>query len=202
MGTLSRMLRSDERILIERAAAGDRDAAERLVRAHQESVYAYILRLSGRADVAEDVVQEAFVRVFTHLDRFDPRFRFSTWLFTIARRLYVNACQKHRPLYDSDAVGRAPNGPNAHAERAEAVDVEVRANAREALAMALEELTDEQREALILFHQHNWPIALIAEHMGMPEGTIKSHLHRARRRMRQALEAAPEHHASVEEVWS
>jgi RNA polymerase sigma-70 factor (ECF subfamily) len=196
------MLRSEERILIERAASGDRVAAGQLVRAHQESVYAYILRLSGRSDVAEDVVQEAFVRVFTHLDRFDPRFRFSTWLFTIARRLYVNACQKHRPVYDSDAVGRAPTITREHSERGDAVDTEVRANAREALAVALEELTDEQREALILFHQHDWPIALIAEHMGMPEGTIKSHLHRARRKMRLALEAAPDRHANVEEVWT
>lgn len=196
------MLRSDERILIERAAAGDRDAAERLVRAHQDSVYAYILRLSGRADMAEDVVQEAFVRVFTHLDRFDPRFRFSTWLFTIARRLYVNACQKHRPVYDTDVVGRASNDRSGAMVGAEAMDVEVRSNAREALDLALAELTDEQREALILFHQHNWPISLIAEHMGMPEGTVKSHLHRSRRKMRLALEAAPKSQSSVEEVWS
>lgn len=196
------MLRSDERILIERAAAGDRDAAGQLVRAHQDSVYAYILRLSGRPDVAEDVVQEAFVRVFTHLDRFDPRFRFSTWIFTIARRLYVNACQKHRPVYDSDMVGRASNDHSGATVGGDAMEVEVRANAREALAEALNGLTDEQREALILFHQHGWPISLIAEHMGMPEGTIKSHLHRSRRKMRAALEAEPRSQSSIEEVWS
>lgn len=194
------MTRGDERLLVERASAGDRAAAERLVRAHQDSLFAYMFRMSGRRDVAEDVVQEAFVRVFTHLDRFDPRFRFSTWLFTIAKRLYVNSCQKMKPVYDTDAVGSRrgewadPSEPT--------VATEVRGNARDALAEAMGELTPEQRKIVILFHQHNWPIAMIAEHLGMPEGTIKSHLHRSRRRLRTALELSARYSASVAEVWS
>ncbi|MEO1130910.1 MAG: sigma factor, partial [Planctomycetota bacterium] len=73
------MERAEEVRTIELATAGDRAAAEKLIRAHQASLYAYILRLSGRPDVAEDVVQDAFVRVLTNLHRFDPRYRFSTW---------------------------------------------------------------------------------------------------------------------------
>ena len=80
-------------------------AIEALIAAHQEALYAFMLRLSGKPHVAEDVVQEAFVRVLRNIDRFDTRFRFSTWLFTIAKRLYVNAMQKHRPAYDTDVVG-------------------------------------------------------------------------------------------------
>ncbi|HIB69134.1 MAG TPA: sigma-70 family RNA polymerase sigma factor, partial [Phycisphaerales bacterium] len=99
------MDRNEERALIERAIAGERIAAGDLIRAHQRSVYAYILRMSGRPDVAEDIVQEAFVRVLGNLHRFDFRFRFSTWLFTIARRLYMNAMAKNRPAYDTDFVG-------------------------------------------------------------------------------------------------
>ncbi len=194
------MTRGEERILVERASAGDRDSAERLVRAHQDSLFAYMFRLSGRRDVAEDVVQEAFVRVFTHLDRFDPKFRFSTWLFTIAKRLYVNSCQKMKPVYDSDTVG-ARRGPGAE-PGAPMIATEVRDNARDALQAALAELTDEQREIVVLFHQHNWPISLIAEHLGMPEGTIKSHLHRSRKRLRVTLEESERSSASVAEVWA
>lgn len=193
------MLRAQERILIERAAAGDRDAAERLIRAHQESLYAYMVRLSGRPDVAEDIVQEAFVRVLTHLDRFDPQFRFSTWLFTIAKRLYVNACQKHKPLYDSDVV--MSRGGSGHAPDSPAITGETRDNAREVLQEALDTLSDEQREVVVLFHQQSWPIALIAQHMNMPEGTVKSHLHRSRKKMRTALEATVRRRESVAEVW-
>ena len=87
-----------------KAAAGDRRAMEALIRAHQDALYAFILRMSGRPEVAEDIVQEAFVRVLKNLGRFDNRFRFSTWLFTIAKRLYMNSMQKLTPTFDTTTV--------------------------------------------------------------------------------------------------
>lgn len=183
---MKRMDRAEEQRVIELAAAGDRDAAARLIREHQTSLYAYILRLSGRPDVAEDVVQDAFVRVLTNLHRFDPRYRFSTWLFTIAKRLHVNACQKLKPVYDTDTVGGCRGAGDEPIRPA--METEARDNARNALDRALLELSPEQREIVVLFYQHDWPIAQIAEYMGMPEGTIKSHLHRGRGKMRRALE--------------
>ena len=140
------------------------------------------------------------MRVLMHLDRFDPRYRFSTWVFTIARRLYVNACQKHKPAFDSDVVGgwqcskAGPAQPVEDAERAEWT--------RSSLDDALGHLSEQQREIVVLFHQMDWPIALIARHVGMPEGTVKSHLHRGRRRMREYLRQQ-EHFSEHEwEVWT
>lgn len=193
------MTRSEERNLIQRAAAGDHVAAEAIIRAHQASLYAYMLRQCNRPEVAEDIVQDAFVRALTNLERFDFRFRFSTWLFTIAKRLYVNACQKHKPAYDSDVVGafegkgRLPEAPT--------IDDEVTKNAKLALREALHSLTEEQREIIVLFHQLDWPIALIAEYMDMPEGTVKSHLHRGRQKMRRLLADHHVHADHVAEVW-
>ncbi|MCP3904741.1 MAG: sigma-70 family RNA polymerase sigma factor [Planctomycetes bacterium] len=189
-----------EHELIRAAKAGDGKAVEGLIRAHQEAVYAFILRLSGRPHIAEDIVQEAFVRVLKNLDRFDPRFRFSTWLFTIARRLYVNAMQKHRPAYDTDTVSlraAATTPPPGVSARGETMD-----NIRELLDTALEVLNDQQREIVLLFHQQSWPITEIAAHLDMPEGTVKSHLHRARRRMRRAIMADEVRHARAQEAWS
>lgn len=185
--------REQEVGLIREAAAGDRTAAGALVRAHQKSVYAYILRLSGRPDIAEDVTQEAFVRALANLHRFDERFRFSTWIFTIAKRLFVNARQKLSPVFNTDALGgasaserrgtsgqRTPSGSASRGEQSSYV--------RDAMQDALMTLGEDQREIVILFHQLEWPIALIAQHTGMPEGTIKSHLHRSRKRLRVYLE--------------
>ncbi|MBL0927090.1 MAG: sigma-70 family RNA polymerase sigma factor [Phycisphaerales bacterium] len=184
--------------LLELAAAGDKAAASELIEAHQASLYAYMLRMSGRPDVAEDIVQDAFVRVLGNLDRFDPRFRFSTWLFTIAKRLYVNACQKHKPVYDTDAVGARTT--DRHDPGAPALEREEHEAARDAIGRALRELTEEQREIILLFHQQEWPIQQIAEYMGMPEGTVKSHLHRGRRRMREWFELyAPEQAEAFQE---
>jgi len=197
------MTRQEERSLIERAIAGDRAAAETFIRTHQASLFAYMLRMSGKPDVAEDIVQDAFVRALTNLHRFDFKFRFSTWLFTIAKRLYVNACQKHKPAYDSDVVG-AWEGKGGRDERPyqPAIDSEVTTNAKLAIDFALACLNGEQREIVVLFHQLDWPIAQIAEYMDMPEGTVKSHLHRGRMRMRTALSEHEEFSRHVQEVWA
>jgi RNA polymerase sigma-70 factor (ECF subfamily) len=184
--------------LIRKARRGDGKALEALIRAHQEALYAFMLRLSGRPDVAEDVTQEAFVRVLSNLDRFDSRFRFSTWLFTIAKRLYVNSIQKLAPRYDSDFVstrdslGEPPSRASAQRESFD--------NMRLALDAALDDLNPQQREIVLLFHQQNWSITAISEHLAMPEGTVKSHLHRARKRMRQFILADARTHSRMLEV--
>lgn len=204
------MSRSAEHTLVRRAAAGDRAAANQLIRLHQASLYAYLVRMCGRPDTAEDVVQEAFVRVLTNLDRFDPRFRFSTWLFTIARRVFLNMCEKRRPASDSDRVDAWQGSGDSPAQRAQDRDAN-RAD-RDELQAALDHLPEDQREIVILFHQQDWPIAIIAAHMGMPEGTIKSHLHRGRIRLRDLIVKAREQRARAaepaatpgipQEVWS
>jgi RNA polymerase sigma-70 factor, ECF subfamily len=197
---MAMMPKSSEHAMIRRAQKGDGEAVEALIRAHQEALYAFMLRMSGRPDVAEDIVQEAFVRVLKNIDRFDTRFRFSTWLFTIAKRLYVNAMQKLRPTYDSDAISshqgewQSPGGHAAHHETMQ--------NARTVIDFALAQLGPQQREIILLFHQQNWPITEIAVYLDMPEGTVKSHLHRARQRMKKAIESSETMHQHASEVWA
>jgi RNA polymerase sigma-70 factor (ECF subfamily) len=190
------MDRQTERNLIERAIEGDREAAGEFIRAHQASVYAYLLRMSGKPHLAEDIAQEAFVRVLKNLDRFDFRYRFSTWLFTIARRLYLNAVQKHRPAYDSDFVSSAPGSDGFPSDPVGSR--ESCSTRRDILQSALLTLSPQQREIVVLFHQLDWPIALIAQHLDMPEGTVKSHLHRGRQRLRKQIAAQPEYSDRLE----
>lgn len=188
------MTREREQELVLLAAAGDRAAAGELVRAHQERLIAFLLRMTGRRDTAEDVAQEAFVRALRSLPRFDPQYRFSTWLFTIARRVYWNMAEKMAPRANSELLTRVADGgaggtiapvwgltnwANEHAEE--------NALQRSALQRALMDLPDNQREIVILFHQQNWPIGMIAEALGIPAGTVKSHLHRGRNRLRESL---------------
>ena len=194
------MDRSAEYALIRRAKEGDEEAVEALIRAHQDALYAFILRMCGRPETAEDIVQEALVRVLSNLHRFDNRYRFSTWLFTIAKRLYMNLSQKLGPAYDTDMVEVSPvagRGPGSQSARTEAMD-----NVRGLIDAALAALPPQQREIMLLFHQQSWPIAEIADHLGMPQGTVKSHLHRGRNRMRRFIEANRAMHRQVEEVWS
>ena len=179
---------------------GDAHAFEELMLRYQNRLLSLLAHMVGQRDLAEDLAQEVFLRVFRARTSYVPGARFSTWLFTIAKRLYVNACQKHKPAYDSDTVGMAAGswrGPEAPT-----IETEVNVNAKAAIDFALASLSEDQREIVVLFHQLDWPIAQIAEYMDMPEGTVKSHLHRGRMRMRSALEAHEKFSAHVEEVWT
>jgi len=195
--------REEEQDVIRRAMRGDGEAMALLISTHKDGLYAFMLRMSGRPHVAEDIVQEAFVRVLRNIDRFDARFRFSTWLFTIAKRLYVNAMQKHRPVYDTDTVGAVrDDGGDAATAAGIATRTEELQSIRSLLDDALRCLNEQQREIILLFHQQNWPICEIGAYLEMPEGTVKSHLHRARRKMKKHIEGNERLAAQMTEVFA
>jgi len=175
-----------ERRTIQRARKGDRDAIAELIRAYQRPLEAFLFRLCGQSDLAEDLAQESFVRVIRSLDRFDERFRFSTWLFTIGKRLLVNHQQKMKPLADSEVVEYRAG--DARTPATEVEETERTQRVTQLVAVALDALVSPQREIVLLFHQQNWSVQQIAKDLSMPEGTIKSHLFRARRRMLEAIE--------------
>ncbi|MGD9790575.1 MAG: RNA polymerase sigma factor [Phycisphaerales bacterium] len=182
---MATMSRATERRVIRRCLRGDRGAAESLVRAHQASLFAFMLRMCGKRDLAEDIVQDAFVKALTNLDRFDSQFRFSTWLFTIARRTYYNHLERRSAVRASDEMLEAARGGGETSESE--LERDDRARLRGDMEQAILELTEVQRTIVLLFYQHDWPVWLVAQHLGLPEGTVKSHLHRARLKLRELL---------------
>ena len=190
--------REVEQRLLRRARRGDAAAMETLVSIFQGPLQAFLLRLCRSPELAEDLAQETFVRVLGNLDRFDDRFRFSTWLYTIARRLWMNHINKHRPVPDSEHVesrGGRDEMPGAIAARQEQ-----RTRLRRLLDRALDALSGPQREMVLLFHQQGWGVGEIARQANLPEGTVKSHLFRARRRMLGLIRSDASDRAFAEEA--
>ena len=178
------MDRHDELRAIRRAKRGDRDAMAELITAHRPGLHRYLIRLTSRPDVAEDLCQDAFVRVLRHLDRFDERFRFSTWVFTIARRLWINHLEKKRPLADTELLRTVVSSEDAVAV------VEREETRRMLLGLldgALSDLHPRQLEVVDLFYRRELPVAEIARRLSLPVGTVKSHLHRGRSRMARSV---------------
>ena len=167
---------------IRRAKEGEAAAFTELIEAHQLRLYRFLLRICGKPELAEDIVQDAFVRVLGNIDRFDERYRFSTWLFTIGRRLLLNSLQKHRPRSETDWLTSC-EGSSAGGDD-EVTDREGRLATVEMLGEALDVLTPQQREIVVLYHHKDNSVHEISGLLGIPAGTVKSHLHRARRRMR------------------
>ncbi len=190
--------REVEQRLLRRARRGDAAAVEEIVARFQMPLQAYLARLSGSRELAEDLCQETFVRVLANLDRFDDRFRFSTWLYTIARRLWMNHLGKHRPTPDSEHV--ESRGGSHQLPGALAAEREQRTRLGRLLDAAMDALNPIQREIVLLFHQQGWGVSEIARQANLPEGTVKSHLYRARRRMLDRIRSDELDRAFAEEV--
>lgn len=164
-----------DRVLIDRFLAGDARAFEALMRSHQDRVFAVCLRMLRDREAALDATQETFVTLFRKADRFEGRSAFSTWLYRVA----VNTC------YDQlrrDKRHRADPIPE-HYEAADhaAADpfeaVELQPDLEDALAT----LPADFRAAVVLADVEGLDLATVAQALGVPVGTVKSRLFRARR---------------------
>lgn len=177
-----------EQELIRKCRAGDPRFYEPLVRAYEGPAMRVAVGMMGNPDDAHDAVQEAFVKVFNSLARFDLKRRFGPWFFQILR----NQCRDM--LRSRQARGRLetvderlelrPAGEETGPER-----LRQRAAARETLWRGLERIGHEHREILVLKELEGFRYNEIAEILEIPEGTVASRLFHARRALKEALEA-------------
>ena len=170
---------ADERRLIARAQAGDTAAFRTLVERHQSRAHALALRILHSAPDAEEVAQDAFVRVWTALPGFRGESTFSTWLYRIVARRAFDRAQilknrRTRERQDEHLPERAAP------ERSE--DTLRTAKLQELIAG----LTPAQRAAVALYYYENRSVEEVAHVLGMPENTVKTHLLRARTALRAA----------------
>lgn len=184
----------DEALMI-RFQRGDRVAFQALVRRHQTPLFNFALRHLRHATQAEDVVQDAFVRVVQNATEFKHEARFSTWLYTIARNLCIDQLRKNslrrHPSLDEQRPSSEGDGPTlgeqmpdskASVERA-ATDHEL----RDRIAEAVEKLPEDQREVFLMREVANLPFKEIADITGVPENTVKSRMRYALERLQAAL---------------
>ena len=168
-------------ILVQRARRGDAAAFEALVRRHYRAAYAVALAVLGNAMDAEDVTQDAFVRAVERMDEVREPERFKGWLLQIVRNRSRNyrgyrRLRTARPLDSVSAA--APENPATDTERAEL---------RGALQSALAELSELQRQVVLLHDLEGLKHREIAESLGISEGMSRQHLMTARRALRERL---------------
>jgi RNA polymerase sigma-70 factor (ECF subfamily) len=167
--------------LVARVRRGDRQAAGALAERYLRACRAVALAVTGEEADADDVCQDAFVAAIERIDGCRQPDRFGAWLMQIVRnRARDHLRSRSRPVLSID--GLALESPRASpAAEAESEDATAR------LLVAMRELPEERREVLLLHDLEGWTHREIAERMGLPPGTVRSHLHHARRRIRGLL---------------
>jgi len=173
----------DESFLIARAQRGDPSAFEEIVRLYQRRVYGVALRIVRAHDVADDVTQEAFLRAWRSLDRFELGRPFGPWVCRIAANLAVNHVRSPRAREEGLPDGHAETRTNAPGPLGALLDAE----GASVLERAMGQLPQEQRAVLVLRVVEELSYAEIAETLGISPGTVMSRLFRARERLAQAL---------------
>lgn len=173
----------DDRVL-ERVRAGDSEAYAELVDRYGDRLFQVLLPLANHDhEQAAEFVQEAFIRAFERLDRFDGRSGFYTWLYRLARNRAIDLLAKRRPVASSDTVLESAAGAGGIAPDAATSREELHAQVHS----ALERLQPEQREIIILRDFDGLDYPSIAAFLEIAEGTVKSRLNRARSALRSEL---------------
>jgi RNA polymerase sigma-70 factor (ECF subfamily) len=189
---LDPLMSSREQLLVRRLRERDERAFRELITEHRDRVYNLTYRMLGNRAEAEDVAQEVFITVFKTIDSFREEAKFSTWLYRVA----VNHC-KNRIKYlsrrhdraqdelDENAgavVSSGPAGPMPRPDRAvEGAQME------KVMQEAIASLDEDHRLVIVLREIEDLSIEEICEITGLPDGTVKSRLHRARLALRKKI---------------
>lgn len=171
--------------VVSRVLDGDRDAFRILVRRHQDGLFGHAMRMTGRSDVASDLVQESLVKAYTSLDRCRNPDRFGAWAFRIVSNRckdYLKNVRRSNVALDDAAPVAGSLDPDDDLERSEL---------RRRLDEAMDKLPEDQREAFVMKHEEGRSYGEMAELVGMSEGAMKMRVHRARESLREMLEEEP-----------
>ncbi len=176
--------------LVVRAIAGREDGFEELVRRYQRPIVAYVYRMVGDYDAALDLTQEVFIKVYGSLTRYRSEFKFSTWIYRIAHNAAIDHLRRNNVrledlelesetggAYEKPLASSAPS-PEQLSERAER---------RAEIEEVVQHLPASYRELIMLRHALDFSYDEIAEVTGLPLGTVKNRIFRAREVMRAEL---------------
>ena len=181
----------DDRALVARILRGERDRFTDLVRRYEKRVINYVYRITHRYEEAHDLTQEIFVKVYVAIDRYDPKYQFSTWLFRIAQNSAIDALRKKSVIEVPFARPATEDSNSKEREFADGGVSPYRALKNKQLSAAIDravrDLPPDYRELIQLRHFAELSYEEIATMKKLPLGTVKNKLFRARNLLKDVL---------------
>lgn len=169
---------ADDRRLVELVLEGDDDAFEHLFNRYRDAIRRLFVQRLGSAADADDLLQETFIKVYLNVHRYDSRYTFGQWLYTIARNTFVDFTRKSRVSLSIDEHFTAPAATTPTPE--ESI---INSQQRMQIEKFLEQLSEQHRTLFRLRFIEEYSYEEIADKLQMPMGSVKTGIHRARERM-------------------
>ena len=189
------LIHSTDHELVTFARQGSEKAYRELLDRYQRPVFSLVYRMVRDRERAEDIAQETFVKVFNNLESYNPKYKFSSWIFKIANNLAIDTLRrKELRTVSLDGSRNATTAEETESSRITVASAD--ANPEEQLEAkelggeieaAIGQLRAEYRTAILLRHVEGRPYEEIAEIMDVPLGTVKTYIHRARSELRELL---------------
>src|SRR5918997_4042544 len=176
--------------LVTRAIAGRDDSFEELVRRYQRPLVSYVYRMTGNYESALDLTQEVFIKVYGSLARYRPEYKFSTWIYRIAHNSAIDHLRRTSARLEDLEQGTDDGGSFEKPFASSAPSPEQlseRAERRAEIEGVVQNLAPAYRELIVLRHALDFSYDEIAEVTGLPLGTVKNRIFRAREAMRAEL---------------
>lgn len=182
--------------IVRLAQQGRELAFRELVRRYERPVFSLVFRMVRDRETAEDLAQDAFIKVLNHIDKYSPEFKFSSWLFKIANNVAIDHLRRRR--IDTISMDGNPNATTAAeveastlelgSDQESALDELEAKELGSAIERAIATLRPEYRACIMLRHVEGRSYEEIAATLDLPLGTVKTYIHRARHELRKALE--------------
>jgi RNA polymerase sigma-70 factor (ECF subfamily) len=175
--------------LVLTAVSGRESAFEELVRRYQRPIASYVYRMVGDYDAALDLTQEVFIKVYNSLARYRSEFKFSTWIYKIAHNTAIDHLRRHsvRDQIMTSGTDGSRSETAIESRRLTPEQESEREERRSEIESVVQTLPAAYRELIVLRHSHDLSYDEIAEVTGLPLGTVKNRLFRAREAMRDLL---------------
>ncbi len=177
------------------ARHGQQAAYRELVRRYERPIFALVFRMVRDRELAEDLAQETFVKALNAIESYRPEFKFSSWIFKIANNAAIDHLRRRE--LDTLSLDGSPHAETPEAIEATALQIGDRqetaleeVEARELggeIEAAIARLRPEYRSCILLRHVEGRPYEEIADILGLPLGTVKTYIHRARNELRELL---------------
>jgi RNA polymerase sigma-70 factor (ECF subfamily) len=200
MPTTDELVSLPDADVVRLAQEGRELAFRELVRRYERPVFSLVYRMVRDRETAEDLAQDAFIKVLNHIDRYSPEFKFSSWVFKIANNVAIDHLRRRR--LDTVSMDGSPHASSAAEVEASTFDVSSdqesaldEMEARELgdqIESAIGQLRPEYRACIMLRHVEGRSYEEIASTLDLPLGTVKTYIHRARHELRRALEGINE----------
>lgn len=172
---------SDQQI-VEKILKGQGELYEEIIRRYKNGVYSLCLRMIRNNEDAKDLAQDAFFKAYQNLAKYNPEYKFSAWIFKVASNICVDYLRKTKaqtlPYDDKISMPH---------DTASAEDIYIHNNNRRQIEKAIQELPEEYRVLVVLYHKEGLSYEQMCQMLKLPMSKVKNRLHRARNKLKETL---------------